>query len=378
MTAANDLARQADQVRHEPLEIHLHDFSSLLFVSFTPSPLWCRQHQAVPRLERPGQARHHHVRPVAVKIVQRPHLPFQLRDQVLLIAAVVGDEHDLFTRTRPVVGDVEEVPVLVEKLEFAFHHVDLLTQRDQAIDAIAPAGPVFELGHVLPLQHEVLVLLPDHHLLFDVVGPGAWPGLGVIPRRAFEPFPRGVIERLGPRDQGPPGVAAEDERDLVGVVPRVQLPGLSEVGVAAKQDRLEPGLPAERHRAVQVRIRLLVAGTIRRAVHQVERLFGVGQRDQQRMVSPLPVVTDAHALLAFAGGRRDRAIGIEDRAIEERRGLMLPDVDPDVVDRVHQRQQLLVGDEASAEVSGGGGVGDTPGTQRVEVGFVVAEGFQVL
>ena len=125
-------------------------------------------------------------------------------------------------------------------------------------------------------------------------------------------------------------------------VPLIQLPGLHEVGVAAQQDRLEPGPAAQRDGLVQILIGPLVAGTVARAVHQIQRLLGVGQRDQQRVVAPLPVVADVHPLLALAEGGGDGAVGIEDRLLEELRLLLLPDLQAGLVDRLHQRQDLLL------------------------------------
>jgi len=183
----------------------------------------------------------------------------------------------------------------------------------------------------------------------------------------------------GPADHGLAGVGPEDEGDAAGVVPPVQLPGLHEVGVAPEQHRLEPRPPAQRHGLVQVLVGAFVAGAVARAVHQVQRLLGVGQRHQQRVVAPLPVVADVHPLLALAEGGRDRAVGVDHRPLpEEGRPLPLPDLQAHVVDRLHQRQHLRLVPEPAAEVAGGRGVGDALCPQRVEVGLVVAQQFQVL
>jgi hypothetical protein len=46
---------------------------------------------------------------------QRVRAPFELRDQILLVATIIGREHNLFSRTSAIVGDVEEIPILLEQ-----------------------------------------------------------------------------------------------------------------------------------------------------------------------------------------------------------------------------------------------------------------------
>ena len=118
--------------------------------------------------------------------------------------------------------------------------------------------------------------------------------------------------------------------------------------------------PARRQRCgglVEVDVGLLVRGAVAAAVDQEQRLGGVGQRDDQRVVAPLPVVGDIHALLAPAVGGGDRAVGVDERLLEEVGGLLLPDPQPGLVEGVHQPLDVGLG-EAAAEVPGGGGVGD--------------------
>src|SRR5277367_5766629 len=137
------------------------------------------------------------------------------------------------------------------------------------------------------------------------IGPLRWP----LIRRALcaslrPPWPpiRFPVPSLGATDQSLVRISAEDELDVARLVPLIQLPGLREVGVAAQQDRLESAAPAQRGGLVQILIGTLVAGPVARAVHQVQRLLGVGQGNQQRMESPLPVVTDVHSGFALAKG----------------------------------------------------------------------------
>ena len=103
------------------------------------------------------------------------------------------------------------------------------------------------------------------------------------------------------------GVDPEDEPDAV-LVPAVQVPGLGEVGVAPEGDLAEPRPAAQGGGLVEVDVGVLVRGPVAAAVDQVQRLGGVGQRDDQRVVAPGPVVGDVHPLLApaVAWGRASR------------------------------------------------------------------------
>jgi len=172
-------------------------------------------------------------------------------------------------------------------------------------------------------------------------------------------------------------VDAEDEADVPGVVPAVQVHRLGEVGVAPQQERAEAGPPAQLDRPVEEAGRHLVRGAVAAAVGQEQRLGGVGQRDHQRVVAPGPVVGQVDALLAGRVGADDRAVGVDDRLIEEPLGLLSPDPEPGLVDGVHQVQDVAQA-EPAAEVPGRGGVGDPHGAQGVEVDLVVAPQLEVL
>ena len=114
-------------------------------------------------------------------------------------------------------------------------------------------------------------------------------------------------------------VDAEDEADVAGLVPAVEVLGLGEVGVAPQGDPLESGLAAEGDHLVQGLGGPLVRGPVAAAIDQVERLGGVGQRDQQRVITPGAVVGDVDALLALGVGADEGAVDVEDGLVEERR-----------------------------------------------------------
>jgi hypothetical protein len=83
------------------------------------------------------------------------------------------------------------------------------------------------------------------------------------------------------------------------------------------------------------------------------------------MVTPPAVVADVHSLLA---------LGI----IEKLVGLLSPDPQPRFIDGVDQREDIGLGSEAAAEVPGGRRVGDSFGSQSVQVDLIVASQFEVL
>ena len=113
------------------------------------------------------------------------------------------------------------------------------------------------------------------------------------------------------------------------------------------------------------------------SIDQEQRLLGVGQRDHQGVVSPDPVVGQIDALLARGVGGHEGAIGVDDRFLEELRGLLFPDPQPGLVDRVHQLQDIAHA-EPPAEIPGRGRIGDPLGAQGIEVDLVVASQFEML
>src|ERR1019366_6157131 len=121
--AADDLARQMDQGGCEPLELHPHQRVFLFLMDRLVSARCDREQEPAPGFEVPGQSGADHVGPVAVEIVQRiahrAHAVLELLDEVLLVAAVVGQQDDLLCRAAAVVGDVEEVAVLFKQLVLA-------------------------------------------------------------------------------------------------------------------------------------------------------------------------------------------------------------------------------------------------------------------
>ena len=116
--------------------------------------------------------------------------------------------------------------------------------------------------------------------------------------------------------------------------------------------------------------------TVTAAINQIERLGGVGQRDHQGLITPVAVVVDVDALLALGIGRDHGAVGVEESFLEKVIGLLGPDAEAGTIDGVHQ--SLDVGRrEAPAEITFGGGIGNSLGAQGVEIDYVGATQFEM-
>ena len=172
-------------------------------------------------------------------------------------------------------------------------------------------------------------------------------------------------------------MASMPKRNVTPRRPRRRVPGLGEVGVAAEVDPAEAGLAAEQDRQVELLGGALVRRAIAGAVDDAEHLAGVGQRDDQRVIAPGAVVGDVDALLAAGAGGDEGAVDVDDGLVEELGRLLLPDLEPGLIEDVLQGLDV-VGGEAAAEVAGGGGVGDAVGAQGVEEDVVVAPQFDVV
>ena len=95
------------------------------------------------------------------------------------------------------------------------------------------------------------------------------------------------------------------------------------------------------------------------------------------MVTILAVVGEIHPLLALGITGHDAAVGLDDRLAEELGGLLGPDPQPHLIDRVHQGEDIGLG-EAAAEVPFGGRVRDAFGPEGIEVDLVIAPQLEVL
>src|SRR5215469_3419077 len=85
------------------------------------------------------------------------------------------------------------------------------------------------------------------------------------------------------------------------------------IGIASKANLLEACLTQQCDTFIDVNIGSFMTWAIARTIVCKKYLFGVCQRYNKRMVAPFAVVTDVHSLLAFAIGRSNNTIKINDR-----------------------------------------------------------------
>ena len=118
-------------------------------------------------------------------------------------------------------------------------------------------------------------------------------------------------------------------------------------------------------------------GAVAAAIDQVERLGGVGQRDQQGMIAPGAVVGDVDALLALGVGADQGAVGVDDRLVEELAAAARPRRGRRVWLMASIRARTSASENRRQKSPGGGGVGDALGAQGVEIDLVVAPQLEV-
>ena len=112
-------------------------------------------------------------------------------------------------------------------------------------------------------------------------------------------------------------------------------------------------------------------------IGQEQWLGGVGEGNDQGMITPDTVVGDIDALLALGIGGDEGAVDVDRGLVEERGGLLSPNPLSGSVEGVHEVKDVRQL-EPAAEVSRGGGIGNSPGAEGVEIDFVVASPLQML
>ena len=85
------------------------------------------------------------------------------------------------------------------------------------------------------------------------------------------------------------------------------------VGVAAQENVGKPGTAAELDRLVEHGWRPVVGRTVAAAIDDEKRLASIGERDDERVISPDALVREVHTELALARSTDQRAVGIDTR-----------------------------------------------------------------
>ena len=173
------------------------------------------------------------------------------------------------------------------------------------------------------------------------------------------------------------GLDAEDEADVAGGVPAIQVLGLGELGVAPQEHRAEAGPAAEVDGLIEVDVGPLVRGAVARAVDQEQRLGRVGQRDQEGVIAPGALVGRSMSRLHSASVPTSVPSASMIASSKNSGGCTAQTRRRVSVEGLHQGQDVGHA-EPAAEVALGGGVGDALGAHRVEVDLVVAPQLDVL
>ena len=296
---------------------------------------------------------------------------FVLLDQILLTATLVGMfGHNLCGGSCVVVGDVKESSGVVEQTLLALQNFQGLPDNDHAVVTIAGDWTVIELGNMLHVQANVLELTLLDNLLFDFCGASARFGFHLVPWLAVELFPRvlrqffGNFIKLGHR------VDSKNELHIV-IVPAIQMRRLRKVRVASQANFAKTGAATELDRSIKVGGRTFVTGAVAAAVEQIQRLVGVGQRNHQRMITPLVFVIDVDALFALAASGDHRTVAVDTGFVEELIGLLLPDFHASFVEDFLQGTDR-VGIKPSAEVASSSRVRNPHRVKCIEISFIVA------
>ena len=117
--------------------------------------------------------------------------------------------------------------------------------------------------------------------------------------------------------------------------------------------------------------------TVAWPVYQIEDLVGVGQSNDQRGVTPNPVIGNVHAFLALARGLGDCAIHVDDGFFTEGTILQPPHLSSGFVERFLE-SEYPIRIETTQEISRRRGIRDPVGTEAVHIGLIVAKPFDVL
>jgi hypothetical protein len=153
--------------------------------------------------------------------------------------------------------------------------------------------------------------------------------------------------------------------------------GLGEVGVAAEKDTQKTAAKTSGHGAIERLGSALMTGAIAGTIDDTQNFAGVGQADEQRMITPGAVVSDVHAFFALTVGAHQGTVGVEAGLLEKIVRLLFPEFHPRVIEDVLEEVDFIHA-ETSALIAGGGGIGNALSAEGIEKGGVVAAQLDVL
>jgi len=152
---------------------------------------------------------------------------------------------------------------------------------------------------------------------------------------------------------------------------------LREIGVAPQQHFAKTAPKTSGRGAIEGVGGLLVRRAIARPIDEPHDLARVGQTDDQGMIAPRAIVSDADAFFALGIGLDERAVGVEDGEVEEIGGLLFPHPDTNIVVNILKRVDVFRR-EAPTEITSGGGIRNALGAESIKEVDVLAAQFDVL
>jgi hypothetical protein len=160
-------------------------------------------------------------------------------------------------------------------------------------------------------------------------------------------------------------------------IPTIEVRGLGKIVVAAEKDTPKTAAKTSGHGTIESLGSALMTGTIAGAIDDAQDFAGVGQADEQGMITPGVVVGDVHAFFAPPVGAHQGTVGVDAGLLEKIVRLLFPEFHPCGIEDVLEEVDF-VGTETSAIIAGGGGVGNALSAEGIKKGRVVAEQFDVL
>jgi hypothetical protein len=233
-----------------------------------------------------------------------------------------------------------------------------------------------KLSDVLRLGSDSLKTPFGNNALLYILWPVSPFGLDLVFCRTIQGLPVHFIDLPGLHLELHAGVKAEDEPHCVSI-PTVQMFTLAEVGISTQRDFSEACSPAESNRLVKLLSGPFMRRTVPASVGKKQWLLRVGQRNDKGVISPVALVGDVHALLAFPGSRGQGSVTVDERLIEELRWLSLPDFQPRFIDDSHQSVDVVFL-EPTAKISSSRWIRNPLSAEGIEESFVISAQFDVL
>ena len=253
-------------------------------------------------------------------------------------------------------------------------HADVFAHDHHPIFLPALARLILDFRHVFSHQNFILEGLLDHDLL--LVAKSLATGLRqyFVLGQSFQSLPGAGDKLIGDVHQLLMGIDPQDEFQAL-LVPAIQIGRVREVGVPADRDAAGH-FHHQINRAINPFDAPTVAGRVCWTIDQVKHFFGIGQRHQQRPVSPDPFIRQSDALLTFSAGPGNRSIHVNKRFLQKSLRLYFPYFEPRSIEAFLQRRNVRL-TKAPREISGRRRIGYPFRSQSIQEHFILPAQFNI-